>query len=342
MRRVIIHLSLLLNIILLILLGYVCSQKNPAVISNKKSDNKASTYSVAVLQPISHPALDKIRKGFVETISKQNGIICNFRVYNANGNRSLMRAQLEEIIQKKFDLIYSIGARATQMAKEVTTKKGALIPIVFGAVARPEELKLVENNVFSGNHLTGSSTSTNYHRQIDYLFIVRPNIKKLLIIYDPTQSSGLERDVQEIKKILKNRNVTVKAVEVYKTNEIIKKVSLFIPQYDVALILKDNTVVPAVDGLVKLCSRSGTTLYATDLDSVYKGAALGFGIKEYDFGRNAAACALKILIDGKKPSQVPIFFTDSYRLKINTKTMKQQKVDLDPKLLGLMRSIEVS
>ena len=350
MKKILISISFLLNIMLL---NYVFIGGYKKVSVDKDYGHKISANyvqknpihegikKIAILIPATHPALEEIQRGFVETLAKYQYIKCGFIVYNANGNLSLMRAQLEDVICKDFDLLYTIGAHATQMAKEVTAKKQVLIPIVFGAVADPVKLGLVSNELFSGNNLTGSSATRDYAKQINFLLKVKPHVKNELIIYDPTQSSGLEKDKDEIVELLKKYSINTTAVEVYKTREIFEKIPSLLSAHDVVFIFKDNTVVPAVDGLVKLCSRYGVTLFVSDLDSVDKGAALGFGVHEYMFGVNAAQCALEILLEHKKPSEVPIRLTNNFKFKINSKTMQAQKVIIDSQQLALMQVTEI-
>ncbi len=45
---------------------------------------------------------------------------------------------------------------------------------------------------------------------------------------------------------------------------------------DLVLILKDNTVVSALDALTHLCERYKKPLFASDLNSTEKGAAVAF------------------------------------------------------------------
>jgi len=59
-------------------------------------------HKIAILTPVSHPALMQIQKGFEDTLMNTHGVACDFVTYNANGNRTLMRAQVEDIIQKNF------------------------------------------------------------------------------------------------------------------------------------------------------------------------------------------------------------------------------------------------
>lgn len=349
MKRIIYTTSLIFNILCVVILGYVYLDKSstpniaPVHIAaqEKQSASDGKPFKVAVFTPSTHPSLEKIQEGFCDGLVKKYGLNCSFDVYNANGNRTLMHAQAEEIVQNSYDLIFTIGAMTTQMAKEVSLKKHNLTPIVFGLVARPEKLNLVESREKSGNHLTGLTADPDYHFQMNMLHFLKPDIKKILLVYDPTQSSGLEYDKNVVEEILTNLGISLTAVEVYKTNEVYSKISALVDTVDAVLIFKDNTVVSSIDSLIKLCNRAGVPLCTTDLDSVPKGAAIGFSVTSYDAGVETSQKAYAILAEGKSPSQIPITQAECFKTMINEKAMELQKFTVGTHLKQLITSIEV-
>lgn len=331
--------SLIVNCCLLGYLGFTKFGKP----SLKKSTGVSAglsgkTHSVAVLVPASHPSLDQIQQGFTDELAK-NGVACDVTVYNANGNRTLMRAQVEEIIEKKHDLIFTIGATASQMACEVTRKKQAQIPVVFSAI---ESGEMVENLVRAHDgqktYVTGLSSDNNFRQQVAVLSKLRSGIKNVLLIYDPTTKNGIEKDRREIEGLLHEQNIKLSVLEVQKTNQVYERAQAMLNGVDAVLVLKDHTVVPAIDSLIKICNRSGVTLYTSELDSVAKGAALGFGVASHSTGAQAAYKALSILRDGKHPSEVSATQEVDCKIALNKKTMQQQGLALDQTQLFLMSS----
>ena len=281
-----------------------------------------------------------MQQGFINTLKNSTKATYTFDTYNANGNRMLMRSQIEEIIQSNYDLIFTIGAQATQLTKEVTIKKQKLTPIVFAAVSDPVKLNIVSSITSSGNHITGTIEPTNYPLQLTLLTHLNPTIKQILLVYNPSEGAGLEKDKIEIEHILKQRGITLKTIEIYSTNEVYPKTNAFINQADAVLILKDNTVVRALDSLVKLCSRCHIPLMATDLDSAEKGAGLGFGVYECDFGIVGATLAKEVLEEGKKPAQIPCQPLKNFKLKVNMSQLQKQNIQLSPEQRFLLTSSE--
>lgn len=267
------------------------------------SDEPSAVYRIAILTPTTHPSLEQIEKGFKETLS--GGGKYEFRTYNAQANKTLMRSEIDEIARQGYDLVFTIGASATQMAKEALDKKKNPLPIVFTAIAEPMNLNIIQSEQSSGNQLTGVKEIINFRKTIEVMQALAPDLKTVLLVYDPTQY-GLAHDKAHIEEMLSNLGLRLIPVEVFKTNELFQKVSLPIKDADALLVLKDNTVVPGVDSLVKLSLREKIPLIASDLDSVEKGAAAAFGVREYIYGEEAALKARQILEEKKLPAQIPI------------------------------------
>jgi len=298
-------------------------------------------YKVAILLPATHAALDEIQMSFQETIIKKYKLNTIFKIYNANGNRSLLRAQIEEIGQQPYNLVLTIGAVASQLTKEIFTKRKVTMPVVFAAVVDPIRLGLVQDLSKPEGFITGAAATTNYPLQIDLLMLLKPSLKRVLLVYDPTQSSGLDLDYDLVKKEFANRGVRLDSVQVFSVQEVQKKCPLLINKsYDLIMVLKDNTVVPAMDLIISACERYKITLFVSDLDSVHKGAVLGFGVREKAFGADAAYCAHEILYKGLLPNEVPVKLSSDFRFAINRDRMTSQNMLLDTTLNKLLKLME--
>lgn len=298
--------------------------------------------NIAIFTPTTHPSLLQIERGFIETLEKDTSVQYKFTTYNGNSNRTLMRAQAEEIVGGSYDLIFTIGASTSQLAKELTEKKQRLIPIVFAAVSSPVDLKLVANEEASGNHVTGISEDRNFTQQMEALLYFKPTIKTITLVYNPSQGSGLDKEKKEIESFLQQKNIALTCVEVFQPSEIYQKTAPFITATDAVLVLKDNTVVSGIDALIKLCNQHNVLLYASDLDSGDKGAALSFGVHEYDFGVDSAYKAQLILTKHTKPTDIPTSRATKMKVKVNAKTMQAQGLSLNAMQLFVMQAGEVT
>lgn len=308
---------------------------------NKSKQQKVGvqSYRVAIFEPASHPAMDEIAQGYIETIKKNSSADYIFKRYNANGNQTLLRAQAEEIVQQNYDLVMTIGADPSKTIYELTKKKKVSTPVVFDAVSDPVGLGIVASLSSSGNNITGVEEVPDYTDQLKKLLEVKPNTKNILLVYDPAIKAGIhEVWAHEVTHIAATMGIAVNYAQVFSTNEISAKVQPLLNNIDVILIFTDHTTVSGVDSLITLCNKYGITLYASDLNSGDKGAALSYGVLQYDLGVDAAQLTLTVLEQHKKPTDIPISRPQTKRLKINTKTMVKQGLTLSDEQLESIKT----
>ncbi len=341
MKKYIFTMFILFGIGSLFFVKKIFFKKINSSISNLQGADIKKCFNVAILKPISHPAIDDIENSFITFLNEKISVSYNFSSYNANGNRVLMRSQSEEIVSSDYDLVFTIGANASQTINEVIKKKKKDIPLVFTAVNNPESLGLINHNKEGSCSVTGVTESVNYKKQIDLFLKLKPNTKDVLLVYNPSEGSGLESDKDIVKQVFDANGVSLTVMEVYQSNEIFTKVSSVIFNFDSLIVLKDNTVVSAIDGLVKLCNRYGVTLVASDLDSGQKGAVFSFGVQESDFGVKAAEMVSQRLSDGIACKSIPITNLSNYKLCINKKNMEKQNLILNTRDMFLIENGQV-
>ena len=155
----------------------------------------------------------------------------------------------------------------------------------------------------------------------------KKDLSSLLLVYNPREP-GLEKNRKEIEEICTQKGLRLEIVQVFHANELQIKLSPFLSKVDGMMVLKDNTVVSGLDVLVKLANRHKIPLLASDLDSPDKGAALGYGVYEIDFGIEGAKKALLILEEGKTPSEIPVTPISHFALRINKEAAQKQGLSL--------------
>lgn len=283
--------------------------------------------SIAILTPITHPSLEQIEKGFIKTMEEANPGKYVFTTYNAQGNKTLMHSEIEEITHQQYALIFTIGTTASQMTVENVAKKNIQIPIVFSSVNDPVGFHIVKSEESSGSMVTGVKELLNFREEIAAMRKYVPNLKNVLLVYNPAEP-GMEKDKKEVELILAENNINLTSIEIFQTNELLTKVSPFIVQADALLVLKDNIVVAGMDTLVKLCNKNQVPIMASDLDSSVKGATFAFGIYETEFGVEGAKKALQILHNGTHPSDIPVTAPSNFVLLVNADAAQKQGVDL--------------
>lgn len=291
-------------------------------------ETPANNCQVAVLLPAVHPSMTQIEQGFSKTLQEKMPHV-SIKIYNANGDKVLMKGQVEKIVDSNYDLIFTVGTTASQLTKTVLTKKMKHTPLVFAAIANPEKRGVINPDNRS-EQITGVTESYDYNDQIDLLLKVKPDTKRVMIVYDPSSNPALEELKQLLIDVLKMRNITTTDLAIFNAKELQQKLPTFLSTVDVVLTLTDHTICSAMDSIVKLCSNAHVTLFTSELDSNAKGAALSYGVNEAEYGKEGALKAYAILHEGKKTSDVPVTGLKDFFLLINTDTAKAQNVTIDP------------
>ncbi|MEN9654606.1 MAG: hypothetical protein RL235_718 [Chlamydiota bacterium] len=276
---------------------------------------------IAIVVPVSHPSLQKIEDGFKETIEKEAPGKYRFVTFNAQGNKTLMRGEVETIASDDYALVFTIGTSASQMTAEVFEKRKVDTPIVFAAVDNPERVHL------DGKHATGIRESVDFNGELDFVKAHQPDLKSLLVVYNPMEV-GRSEDADLLQAIGKAKGIDVTPVEIFQSSEMKTRVLPYIHQADGVIVLRDNTVVSGLDPLIRLCNDAHIPLIASDLDSPDRGAAMGYGVYEEDFGIEGAGKALRILEEHVAPEEIPITALTQFSTKINPDAAIKQGVQI--------------
>ena len=147
------------NIVLFSLLIIVGCAYVASFVSLKK-ETGAQPIRIAIFQPATHPALDEIAQGFIDTMQDGTSLQYKFDRYNGNGNKILMQAQAQEILQAHYVLIFTIAVGCSVTIKDLCQKKQNQTPVVFTAVDDPVKLDL------QGSTITGVIDQSNYPEQL--------------------------------------------------------------------------------------------------------------------------------------------------------------------------------
>lgn len=282
---------------------------------------------IAILTPVTHPSLEQIEKGFKETIEHEHPGKYRFVTYNGQGNKTLMRGEVEEIAQKRYPLVFTIGTVSSQMTTEVFAKKRLATPIVFTCVNDPVGFQIVASEASPGGNTTGVKELLDFKKELELALELKPDIKTVLLVFNPMEP-GMVKDQKEVSAILKEKGIELISVEIFQTNELMAKASPFMHKADALLVLKDNTVVGGLDPLIKLCNQHHIPLMASDLDSPDRGAAFGYGVHEFDFGVEGAKKALQILDQKTPPGSIPVTPVAEFIFKVNRDAAALQGIEV--------------
>lgn len=285
--------------------------------------NGSGKQEVALILPAVHPSMEAIQKGFIDTLAESMPDV-HVVVYNANGNKTLLKGQTEKIVRGNYSACCTIGTNASTMMAAVLDKHHSQMTLIAVAIA-PE---VSERLMHLYKKVTGITDHADKQKQIESLLAVK-KVRKPVLVYDPASNPGFEKDKEEYATIFKTYGITLDSIPVYSMQEVYQKLTGTIASYDLVLTLTDHTVCSAMDAIIKLCNQHGVTLYTSELDSNDKGAALSYGVQEREYGVRAA----ELLHELQKTGNLPAFTTSGpFYLKINKKAAEMQNVVIPEKL----------
>jgi len=303
--------------------------------------NSLPVYKVCISSFAMNPFTEKTVEEFISCLKQSKKAYYEIKKYNAFLDRNAARSQIESILLSQPDLIFTTGATCSQLAKELSKKRGCLIPIVFGGVNNPLEIGLIDSEKMPGHNLTGvTAVAIDWEEQLRFFFDLTGPIRHAVIVAHFPADTMVEKDVKEVSAILRKQDIKVDIVAVNGANEVIQKAKPFLKStVDVLFCIRDDTTICCMEGLVKICNREGIIIFSRYLDGVEKGAAFGLGVFEEDFGTKSAALVQSILEDGKKVSELPLVRIENkdYQVAINTKTAPLQGLHIDEDLMFVLR-----
>jgi putative ABC transport system substrate-binding protein len=293
-------LSLILLFLLLFLTG--CGSKVDPDTMNALEEK---VFKVGVTQYVAHPALDLDRQGFLDQM-KEEGFIEGenvvFDIKNSQGDPNLAKTIADKFVADKVDAILAITTPSSQAAAQAT--KGSNIPVVFIAVSDAIGSGLItELEQPTATNLTGVYSADPVEQQMDLIREIQPSAQRIGVIYNAGEANSVS-NVQRIKEYLKEKIEVVEA-SVASSNEVQMAAQSLAGRVDAVFMPQDNTVMTAVEALIKVCQDYDVPLYTGDTESVRKGALATLGNDEYDCGRQGAILVSRILKGEKAGEVVP-------------------------------------
>jgi len=314
------NLLILLLVVILMVVGAVCSIA------------AAAPLVIGITQIVEHPALDAARDGFISALEEagfKEGEDVVYDLQNAQGDFTNAISIAQKFKDDEVDMIVAIATPTAQAALQVNKE----IPIVINAVTDPVAASLAKSWESSGNNLTGMSDAAPNKQQVELIPRFLPEAKNVGTIYNAGEANSVVQ-IEVAKETCKELGLNLIEVVVSNSSEVLMAAQSLAGRVEAIYIVTDNTVVSALESVIKVCNQEKIALILADPSTVDKGALASYGIDYYSLGKKSGEIALQI-IKGAKPSDIPIqTITDPKDL--------QFVVNLDAaKILGISISEEI-
>lgn len=333
-KRIVWALTLVLGLMLVSVVG--CGQSS----GTGTSDTAASTASetkeegklvtLGIIQYVAHPSLDAAREGFLDVL-KENGYEegVNLQVVHKDAQADMTIAQsiAQQFAQDEPDLVLAIATPTAQAMANATKD----IPILITAVTDPVAAQLAESLERPGGNVTGTSDYVSIAAQLELLQQIMPDAQSIGLIYNSGEQNSIVQ-AEEVKKYAAEHGLTVVEATPTNSSEVLQAAQSLVGKVDAIYVPTDNTVVSALEAVVKVSYENQLPMFPGEGDSVARGGVATTGVDYYKLGRQTGEQALKILA-GADPAEIPVETQKDLAVIVNLNAAKEVGIEIPQSIL---------
>ena len=285
-----------------------------ALVAGARVASAQELKTVAVTQIVEHPALDAARKGIKDELAAEGfeeGHNLDILFESAQGSAATAAQIAQKFVGDKPDVIVPISTPSAQAVVNATKD----IPIVFTAVTDPIGAKLVTDLEHPGGNVTGMSDLSPIGKHLDLIKEIMPNAKGLGVIFNPGEANSVTL-VKLLEKEAPAHGLELIEAVAPRSSDVLAAAQSLIGQVDAIYVPTDNTVVTALEAIVKVGTDNQLPVFAGDTDSVPRGAVAALGFNYYDVGRQTGKIVARVL-KGEKPGDIPVESVQTTQLFVN-------------------------
>ncbi|MEN8906814.1 MAG: ABC transporter substrate-binding protein [Clostridiales bacterium] len=301
-----------------------------SLVSCDKEDTeskKEETKKIGVTQIVEHPSLDATFEGFKKALEEngfKEGKNIEYDVQNAQNDQNNSQTIAKNFAGDNLDLILAISTPSAQHAFNAIKD----IPIVFSAVTDPVGAELVEAFDKPGDNITGTSDTHPEAISKTVSFIMDEiKAKKVGIIYNSGEQNSLVQ-VEKVEELVKEAGGKLVKTTVANSSDVKQASESLIGKVDAIYMPTDNTVASGLEAIIEIAENNKIPLFASDVDSMKRGAVAASGFDYKDLGYETGLMAIPILKGEKTCSEINVEYPKNFNLIINKKAAKNQGIKI--------------
>ena len=291
-----------------------------------KSGSGEKEYTIGATQIVEHPSLDAAYQGFKDAL-KDKGLKVKYDFQSAQNDQNNVSTISNNFVSKQVDLIFANSTPSALGALQATKD----IPIVFTSVSDPVGAGLVKSKEKPGGNITGviDLHPDAIKKTIEF---IDDNFKnaKVGLLYNAGEQNSVTQ-IKTLEDLAKGSNVKFVKRTVANSSEVQQAANTLVGKADVIYIITDNTVVSALDSVVKVANDQKIPLIVGEPDSLKKGGFATYGIDFHTIGYRSGEMAAEILKGEKKPGDIAIENPPELKLFINKEAADKQGVKWNEK-----------
>lgn len=301
-----------------------------AACGSKPAPDDGKTYTVGICNYVDDASLNQIVESIraqLTAIGEEKDVSFNVLYDNCNADAGLMSQITTNFQTDGADLLVAV-ATPVAIAMQAATEDSET-PVVFAAVSDPVSVGLVESLEQPGSNLTGTSDYLNTDAIMNLIFAQNPDAKKIGLLYDIGQDSSAA-PIAHAKEFLDARGVSYVERTGTTVDEIALAAQALVSEgVDAVFTPTDNTVMKSELSIYETLADAGIPHYTGADSFALNGAFLGYGVDYENLGKETADMIAEILLDGKKPAELPVRTFDNGTATINEEICAKLGYDFD-------------
>ena len=291
---------------------------------------QAKTVYVATTAIVEHPALDAVRYGIKEVLNENgySGDNLKFTFESAQGQPVIAAQIARKIVGNEPDVIVAI---ATPSAQAIVSASKT-IPVVFSVVTDPLGAKIVSSLTQPGGNVTGLSDMINAKQQLSLLKEFVPGLKKLGVPYNPGEPNSVSI-IKALKTAAIDMGITIVESAAPKSSDVMIAAKQLVGKADAIYCPTDNTIISALESVIKVGIDAQVPVFASDTDSVVRGAIAAIGHNHHELGRQTGEIVVRIL-RGEKPGSIDVKVAQGTELFVNPKMAALMGIEIPSAVLA--------
>jgi putative ABC transport system substrate-binding protein len=291
---------------------------------------QAKPVYVATTAIVEHPALDAVRDGIKKSLNDNgySGDNLKFTYESAQGKPDIAAQIARKMVGDNPDIIVAIATPSAQAAVTASSS----IPVVFSAVTDPLAAKLVPTLEKPGSNVTGLSDMANLKEHLELIKSFIPNVKTLGIPYNPGEANSVSM-LASMKVEAGKMGITIVEAAAPKSSDVMIATKQLVGKVEAIYCPIDNTIISAVESVVKVGIDAGIPVFAGDTDTVARGAVAAVGYDYFDLGRQTGDIVVRIL-KGEKPGNIDVKMAKGTNLYVNPKMAAMMGVQIPQEVLA--------
>ncbi|MCB9229364.1 MAG: ABC transporter substrate-binding protein [Deltaproteobacteria bacterium] len=284
-------------------------------------------YTLGIMQIVEHPSLNELRRGALDALKKR-GLSDNTDIeyMNAQGNMGTNAQIARKLLGKKPDAILAIGTPAAQAA----LNKNRQTAVVFAPVSDPLAARLVASWDKPGGLATGSSDRSPVLQQLELIRTISPGVKRVAILYNPGEANS-QAVTEQFRQACQKLQLAYEEGSVQSSSMVFSVASSV--RADAIYVPTDNTVVSAIEAVIKAGVARKIPVFTAESESVRKGALAALAVDYYQLGLTTGEMLADILEKKSSPAVMPVRFQETFQLHINPRHAEAMGVQIPADLL---------